>query len=167
MILAYNCSNCLMSKQHSPPSHTIFWACNKRILLKGWGRRACWSSFRNFCLSWGSGTICGQPVDFQWPKKNCQKFITLFGPLLEWKLLVVIKKKEPKKTLHTQGRKQGRKDHSTLMCSTLGTLLPHISSPFCKAPTCKAFENVLAYLEGNTYAWISYMYKWGGSYAYL
>lgn len=166
MIFAYNCSNCLMSKQHSPPSHTIFLSLQQKNLAKRVREEGLLKQLQKLLsvlrIRHHLWTACGLSM----AQKKTAKFITLFGPLLEWKLLVVIKK-EPKKTLHTQGRKQGRKDHSTLMCSTLGTLLPHISSPFCKAPTCKAFENVLAYLEGNTYAWISYMYKWGGSYAYL
>jgi hypothetical protein len=106
-------------------------------------------------------------VDSLWTfngPQNCQIYHSLWT-LLEWKLLVVIEK-EPKKKhyTHKEGRKEGR--ITLLLCSTLWPYFSHFFS-FCKAPTCKAFENFLAYLEGNIYAWISYMYKWGGSYAYL
>jgi hypothetical protein len=61
------------------------------------------------------------------------KFITLWT-LLEWKLLVVIEKRAPKKTLHKQGRKEG--SLYSYVFHTL-TLLPHISSPFVKLPHVK------------------------------
>jgi hypothetical protein len=84
------------SNIHHPQVTQFLSLQQKNLAKRVRGRRACWSSFRNFCLSWGSAT-----------KKNCQIHHSLWT-LLEWKLLVVIEKEQKQKHYtHKEGSKEG------------------------------------------------------------